>query len=234
MERATARQVKCSSTLRQIGQANQIYANDFEGMYVPQAQTGDVNGWPHNWYSWIWHPHFERSMSLHRSGANAYNAPPGLICPDATAALEDTSRGDNRRRLGWSYGMNRVELRDPVPWWDIARGDYHGAVAYSQVDVIAPARKMFYADALDRVIHPSRFWKYPQMGEAPSGSMAAPRHFFRMGTGGQSGPAAPGGERGQMNALYFDGHADAVDMFDSIRDDQGDLEYASLWFPHSD
>ena len=157
--RETARQVKCSSILKQYSTANHMYADDFENVFVPiHLETGpgywDRQEWPGN------AAYFDR-MGV---DINAAGLPDGLHCPNHPTDS-----------VSWwnMYGMN---------WYGIDRG-WSDHPQVHRTTVVSPARKVQTVDAADWHVpnagraHASSYWD--QLGErGPTGSgYVAYRHF---------------------------------------------------------
>ena len=153
--RETARQVKCSSILKQYSTANHMYADDFENVFVPiHLETGpgywDRQEWMHN------NAYFDR-MGVDRS----QGLPEGLECPN---------RPDN---VGFwrMYAMN---------WHGIDRG-WSDHPQVHRTTVVSPARKVQTVDSGDWHIsgtggaNPSAHWD--QKGEGGCCGYVAYRHF---------------------------------------------------------
>jgi prepilin-type N-terminal cleavage/methylation domain-containing protein len=104
MAKQSANTIACLSNLRQMGMANQVYAGDFNGIYVP-AMYFDGNGNP-NWSTDQW---YQNVAFLDNFGGNGeahaqdMTLSRGLICP--------TIRSRNADSLTLAtYGMNASSL----------------------------------------------------------------------------------------------------------------------------
>jgi prepilin-type N-terminal cleavage/methylation domain-containing protein len=176
-----SRQTACLATLRQYGVANQVYAGDFAGWYVPAkwgwSQPGA--GWPPvpgnlqppsmGMSTWPSNPAYIKSLGLR--GTVWGRVPYGFICPNAILAV--TYPEPAGYDLTKSYGYN-VHSMD---WYGDPPRYYMG---FRQGQIHHPSQKLMFADATDWVINGYQSDKYPQYGEQygppPLTNITAYRH----------------------------------------------------------
>lgn len=185
MVRESAHSVACLAVLRQMGMANQAYANDSHGFFVP-AMYFDGAGNP-NWTTdqWYQNEHFlsflvDDEAQKHASSRSLWR---GLICP--------TIRAKNRLNLTLAtYGINARSLRGG---WapntiSVAREGYHNGQVY------------MFGDGLDWLLYTSMTYDESYEGVFQSGGMVAYRHRGRhMNAVMYDGSARPFGQTDMSN-----------------------------------
>ena len=201
--RASARQTRCLSNLRQIGLADQMYQGTFPNWHIPAywGWSQSSGGWPpsppppvpasspRRW--WIHCSFLQQHLDAPR--ADGYY-PPGLLCPDAVLAWTHFS-GPDGYALHESYGMNfsnlpGVTLAMAPEYWN----------AWRVSDVESTSQKIFFADAVDVGI---------SYGGNPNSTMKYynPYYTEQHGPPDKSGVLAYRHNRA-ANVLYFDGHGE--------------------------
>jgi prepilin-type processing-associated H-X9-DG protein len=129
------RQAKCLSGLRQIQQANILYAQDNDGGFVP-IFVNDSNGNQKWWFS-------DRTFVtlLGRPTNMTATLPPGLRCPLARVSGEP----------GWGYNSTGLTGGTSEP----------GHVRQlRQAQIARPSQTIAFIDALDRQVYSSGVSKY--------------------------------------------------------------------------
>ncbi|QNN24271.1 prepilin-type N-terminal cleavage/methylation domain-containing protein [Planctomycetales bacterium ZRK34] len=221
--KATARMVTCSSILKQMGISAGIYATEYRGWLIPQ--TVPSPGFTANRREWFQNKAFYTYMNMDPpENRHFYNAPRGLICPDAAWVLEHPadvidigSTGlkytaaapvdfNGLYRLDLSYGMNPVDM---PPWRDKSDQDLSGKIArgIKQVDVVDPSRKVYIMDSMWSDPTGGGRTKYPDNPDAtfiaPANQWAtAWRHFYE----GEDLTNATG----LCNVLHYDLHVEPL------------------------
>ena len=107
--REAARAVGCSSNMKQFVIANQLYADEEDGYFVP-IKTAHPS-----WTSWMYIDKFRAIMDWRPSGP----IPDALQCPDrpelyAEPQMWGIGYGFNRSNLGVAYGDANVVHRESV------------------------------------------------------------------------------------------------------------------------
>ena len=162
--RESANSVACLSVLRQMGMANQAYANESRGSYVP-AMYFDGAGWP-NWNTDQWYQNVRFLDFLvtdegqkHSDDATLWR---GLVCPTIRAknTTNDTlaTYGINARSLKGGWAPNTIAVA--------RRGDHDGTV-------------YMFGDGLDWLMYTSTTYQESYEGIFMSGGMVAYRHRGR-------------------------------------------------------
>jgi prepilin-type processing-associated H-X9-DG protein/prepilin-type N-terminal cleavage/methylation domain-containing protein len=199
--RASSRQLKCLSNLRQIGVVDQMYQNEFKGFHMPAyyGWSPSGGGWPPNTppaipasgprHYWFQTSTLLKALNALKPSSGRY--PENIVCPDAPlSALRATKDGYT---LHNSYGMNYTQL----PGMNVALApDYFNAWKSGQV--IASAEKIHLVDATSEGVSNTgtvngtmKYFNpyYGERHEAPDkANIVAYRH-----------------SRG-ANVLFFDGH----------------------------
>jgi prepilin-type N-terminal cleavage/methylation domain-containing protein/prepilin-type processing-associated H-X9-DG protein len=205
--RETARQVACSSNMRQIGMADIMYADHHNDWYTPIRMTGvDL----YEGYVWAWNPGFRSLMSVAPLQSNSelthdevpvnlkccYGSyPSGMTCPSAPQWQREV--GD----VIHSYGMNFSIGAEWDPNFDPDERQYFeqddGSLAMKRNAVDNKSNKIKTVDANEwwiNLIHANYEAKWDVTGP--------PSRWW----GGQK--AVTYRHREGANFLYFDGHVD--------------------------
>jgi prepilin-type N-terminal cleavage/methylation domain-containing protein/prepilin-type processing-associated H-X9-DG protein len=134
--REKARASSCISNLRQIGQAEAQYSQDYDGLFTVPHQTCPGNHWILFWPRMLY-PYIRHGVAQHPDVGGIFACPsmpklgPGQIYVDPT--LPEAGRG---------Y-CHRIDfIRDYVPaynWYDLVH-------VCSDAEVTAPAEKIFIGD----------------------------------------------------------------------------------------
>jgi prepilin-type processing-associated H-X9-DG protein/prepilin-type N-terminal cleavage/methylation domain-containing protein len=208
--RAQARQVKCLSNIRQIGIADEIYAQDFPRQHLP------------GYWGWSpagagWDP--STAPAIPASGPrmywfqvptlynvfksrDQYHYPPGSCCPDAPLSERDSNQYGFT--ISESYGMNSTLL----PGLTTALAPDYWNQYYRSL-VIAPSEKVYFTDSTSEFVSCStstttpnstlRYFETSYAGEDWSGEIHQPPHF---------GGAVAYRHNNGANVLFFDCHAE--------------------------
>lgn len=138
--KSTARQLKCSITLKHWHDANLMFATDANGYYVPVRLHADSDLHPEgtgaSTWNWYRNPYFRDKLSVEN---DLYRFPDDRVCPDAP--LVPVHRNAEGARVEDSYGYNRggVGVRDQ------ARVTNTG---FMQDRVMQPSSAFMFADAV--------------------------------------------------------------------------------------
>ncbi|QNN23968.1 type II secretion system protein [Planctomycetales bacterium ZRK34] len=220
--RATARMITCSSILKQFGTTTQMYAAEFRGWMLPQSTPSPAAY--KGRYVWHQNPWFQKVMAM---GAPKdryyYNAPRGLICPNARWVLDHPAGDADRTRanaaptvVDFANGMYRIDLSyamNPygIPKWRIRNddgtdgGDQSHLIVrgIKQVDVKNPSRKYYMMDSMwTDPIFQNRFLYVDNpdatfLGPANNWTIAW-RHFYIEK------------QSGLCNVLHYDTHVESL------------------------
>ena len=207
--RESAQTVKCLSNLRQLGQANSMYAADSDGWAVPGVMghnnAADSRVWWYNNKEW------RRNAGLPTGGAGGGQAgrvPEALICPTAVLAREkpggdriDNSYGYNIRHVNYLPKHLIVTLPKPSEWNEHTE---FGGVWANRVK--NPAEKIQFIDSMTPFVEPQNS-----------------NHFRRIDGYHDGAPSWPGTRRvvltayrhsrdqksddARINIVFWDGHA---------------------------
>lgn len=184
--RATARSMKCNTILRQLALANEIYSNDYKGIYVMMRGEEVIEAAP-RFSRWSHNPAFVNLVAqMDNSGATLGNGdrawPEGLLCPEAELALAATTPEN-------SFGYN---------WFtrgaaSFAFKQWNAPPIFTQPEVVSPSAKLMFADSMRWGITPG--WSDHYNGQEETTSVLgnvdiAYRH-----------------PNETVNTAYFDGHA---------------------------
>lgn len=159
LARETAKAIACTNIEHQLGQANLLYANDYNG-YLPICANGSWN-WQGNSDYW----NLAGAKANNKGGTSHYYWSLSAICPKAQAAFNDSFQEN-----GMTY-------------YNVARSYGHSVQDYFvpfRIDkVTKPAGKICLADAVSWDISLSGSYypdNYAQCGESYKASAVAYRH----------------------------------------------------------
>lgn len=94
--RAKAKSIKCGNNMTNIGNASMFYQNDYDG-WMPGTSSNSLNQWPYQLRGYL-------GLEVKNS---AWWNNKGLICPEATAALNTTKEDyPNCSQVTRSYGVS--------------------------------------------------------------------------------------------------------------------------------
>jgi len=192
--RESAKTIACLSNLRTFGLAEQAYASNHRGWFVPIISHDPnlgANTTDDNWYG---NQELRRYLNIPAAvnGANRYNWPKGLMCPNAVTAV-----GPSFGASYWiTYSYGAVYIYPAAPF--TTANSYGFIRSIGPGRVTSPAEKIQMCDALGAAqeIGSSNYrnasYGWDLYGESGSPNHIAYRH--------QDG----------LNILHFDGHADWV------------------------
>lgn len=183
----TSQQIKCLNTLRQMGVANTMYADQFGDWHTPlfMGLTGSRILWQNNTI-------YRQLMSL-PPATNLYSTmaywPKEYVCAKGTLAMELAVNGMPLVKYG--YGANST---DPSP---TGTGLSSGSISdpyrgFRSNQIKSPSKKLLYTDATDYVALEYRSDKYFEVGEFHDSATYSAMPAYRHNRGG--------------NVLFCDGH----------------------------
>ena len=188
--RATARQISCLSTIRQIGLANAIYAADNDDWLLPIQDGTERDESGRSAMNWYDYDAFREAMSKNVTDTNtnelgSYRE--DLLCPDAGSSQAQTDEGFY---IGRAYGMNATYFLNNNPPFKYSSGPW----TLRQTRLNTPSESMMLADSLTWRLRKRDAEYYVDSGfseeKPPSGPLVtAYRH--------------PGET---VNAVFYDGH----------------------------
>jgi prepilin-type N-terminal cleavage/methylation domain-containing protein/prepilin-type processing-associated H-X9-DG protein len=188
--KARAQGSKCVSNLRQIAQACRLYTQDWDGAPVPMyvALATDAQG---NWIQKRWWPYLlltyteeQKVLECPSFGAHpSYYEPPDPNAVDAYYAQT-------------GYGMNWYYLSTWYPNYPAFDGGPWLFITESEIR--APSKKIYFCDSQDAMAGPN---------PSPPSDAYAPVTYLQW-IGGAWPMWAP--HDGRMNALFYDGHVEAL------------------------
>lgn len=176
--RKTARGLRCLTNLKQFGLANEIYANDFDGHYVPTRN-------PETGLKWHRIEYFREQVDSEAIKMSSFEWKADLLCPDATTGYANETANGNFR-IWFFYGYN-IDFNTP----DNVATNRIRREGISQVAILKPSEKVMFTDALDEFI-----------------AMAGSSTYVDENTtaGGFAGYMTAYRHTGAANAVFFDGH----------------------------
>ena len=205
--RESAKNTQCLSNLRQMGQAQQIYAAQFKGWAVP-SQNGPLPAATR--VLWDENNAFRKALNMREGPAQAnQHYPLNMLCPNATKAIEEATvnnGGGNTPGGGvmkYSYGYNKegmVELYAPGQTQNNASLYFRGM---RMNKVKRSSDKIQWADAMDDVVTPVRSDhyknpKFPGFDDTDSSGDTSPNYIaYRHSK-----------QWDRINVVFWDGHGE--------------------------
>lgn len=163
--------IVCSSTLKQFGIANEMYAQQYDGAYVPISYNKNNSG---NFIDWMRNDVYRSLLDLdsYRGSdeVSQYDFPDDLLCPADKISIYPENRSSTYNVLT-SYAYNATDwggfggIHNPT----IGHGfEYSG---HKQSNITLPAERMAFIDGIDwwtnwheQSADPARGWDlYGQM-----------------------------------------------------------------------
>ena len=226
--REQARTVQCMSIERQIGQADAFYKVEYRyhlpysvPFKKPQPNHFRPTNWMHN-------AAFRSALSMPVNKWKNRPAPRGLICPNASWALEHAWHGGVAYGIQHAYSMNvtwggsnGLGGMDGDTQTNVFNQSGKVVKAWHPSSVASPASKIFFTDGTRPATTAGGVHNYGQYGEDPTiGAKfrTAWRHFYNSGGGTPTGSA---------NILFFDGHVETRSYPDELTD-------SDQWVPYRD
>jgi prepilin-type N-terminal cleavage/methylation domain-containing protein/prepilin-type processing-associated H-X9-DG protein len=192
--RASAIRLQCLSTLRQLQQMDQMYANENRGYFIPAVQNFGAEAWPTNDYVRAFmgfKPQYPTPFGFTEVSKN-------WICPLAAFALlystPSTGYQVGDAAMAYSYGVNYTDFYEPA---DPVLSKYfypnHYASAYQQSRIVNASEKLAWADSLSPDVREATSYgyagEYYPIAGVPN-NITAYRH------------------EGGVNVVFFDGHGE--------------------------
>ena len=223
--REQARTVQCLAIERQLGTASAFYQVDY-GRHLPYTvpfeNPQNPSQYGGNYHLWFSNAAFRRALGLPVNSDPYRYAPDGLICPNASYALENPG-GNGQYGMQHSYAMN-ITWGGPSGGMD---GDTNTNAFSNQgtevkgwhpSSVVGPSTKLFMMDSPEPLATYGNLPLYATTGETLQAfAPTAWRHFYQGG----------GSPSGSANVLFFDGHAETLSYPDELNDD-------SQWKPYEE
>ena len=180
----TARQINCSSNLKQIDHAGLMYAGNYNDYFVPVHYVGG--------YPWHTNPDF---MTLLQVTTQAWK--PSLYCPNATYA-------QSVKDIQYCYGMNYMDFTTAPNAWDPAH-PYRG---HFLPKIVRPSTKLVFSDGFDWMLNygganPNQtngYWTYLESKEKTS---------YNGGNRTTNETAYRHNRNKITNTAFFDGHVES-------------------------
>ena len=202
--REAAKTTQCLSNLRQMAQAQQIYAAQFKGWAVP-SQNGPLPAATR--VLWDENNTFRKALNMREGPAQANQRyPVNMLCPNALKAHEEanSNTGGNTPTGGqmkYSYGYNRegmAEFFTPGQTQNNSSLYYRGT---RMNKVKRSSDKIMWADAMDDVVTAARSDHYKKMAgfdESDSSGDTSPNYVAYRHSKGND----------RINIVFWDGHGD--------------------------
>ncbi len=221
--RESANKVKCLANLRSLGQGQMMYVAQFRGNVVPGIMGNANDVFPGTTIkvraNWIDNNGFRSTMNIQEwvaGNGRAGKFPPGLICPQASQAI-DLQTNNKGASAAYCYGYNvrhlnyanMVVITKPVAKkWDAAT-EFGGVVKLNQVR--SASDKIMFADAMNQFIQPQHsdhYFKvagYDERRDATDTAYMAYRHSRAHDI---------------VNVCFWDGHAESKsrDTIKAVKD----------------
>ena len=210
--RESAKTVQCLANLRQWGNAQQIYAQEFHGWAVPDFQDPTPTGSSptgKNRTFWRDNPGFRRALGVPPvaiNGKATSRFPLNILCPFANKP--EFGANKDGAEVAYSYGYNEEGMFQTGTLPNAATNYYAASYRGERLGKVRRAAdKMMFADAMDFQVNQSKSNhynnpKFPGFDEwRPSGNnnYVAYRHSKRSD---------------RINVLFWDCHAATMSRWD--------------------
>lgn len=187
-----AQRVVCANHLKSIGIANEIYANEHKGFYVPIIDSSLGAGKS----QWVVNQAFRAILDLdaRQKSFSKYNVPDEYLCPTDRISRDDANAGTSGGVL-ISYGYNLTE------WGFTTSMSYRG---HKVSEIKSPGTRLAFTDSVD-------WWTdwdgadYDNDGEGWDTYGQQSLDFYQ--SKGLYGPTIYRHNEGAV-AGFYDGHAD--------------------------
>ena len=163
--------VVCSSTLKTFGEGNEMYANQYNGAYVPISYNKDLKG---NFIDWMRNEGFRSILDLESYRASdeisSYDFPDKLLCPADKISRDPKNRSQQYNVLT-SYGYNATDWGGFAGIHNPTAGHGFEYSGHKMSTMKLPAERLAFVDGIDWWVYwsensadPSRGWDlYGQM-----------------------------------------------------------------------
>jgi prepilin-type N-terminal cleavage/methylation domain-containing protein/prepilin-type processing-associated H-X9-DG protein len=219
--RKQARITQCLSNMRQLGNGQQIYANQYRGWAVPHF-SGPKTAAPNQRTPWQNNNDFRLAIGqpLAGPGATKYNNrfALGLICPEATQSLDKANQWGAPVQLSYSYNNTASVILPAAPLSD---DDYfRGRIRNRVVDA---SSKLMYVDGLganlSRGERTDYYGEQPNYDETKDTGEKAYVHYRH------------GRNKDYANVLFWDGHGATLHRSSIVAVDNKSPNWNTLWNP---
>jgi prepilin-type N-terminal cleavage/methylation domain-containing protein/prepilin-type processing-associated H-X9-DG protein len=228
--RRQAKTVQCLSNLKQMANAQEMYASQWNGWAVP-IFTGKKTPPPNQ--RLVWHNNHQFRANLNQPyagpGSTEYNNrwTVGMICPEASQSLSRLNQFGAPAQL--SYGYNVVAPEKNGGKVKILPGPDQNPDSYfkgrKKTGVKSPSQKLMWVDALGAQLNRSKSYKHgeePEYDETKDEGEEAFVHYRH------------GKSKDKANVLFWDGHVETLDRGAIQAESNQDLPWFSLWHPDRD
>jgi len=160
--RASARQMACLSLVRQFNLANAVYADTYQGAYLPIMGANVAEVWVPT-TPWVQNDAFGELLGVDAG----WEWDPRFICPDAESAIADAPT-PGKALMSQSYGLNMTGIE-----WDTVNFSLSD-FTYERDAIDKPSEALFMMDSLDFWVNRSQTLAY--VGEIHVDETPAARH----------------------------------------------------------
>ena len=222
--REQARTVKCASNMRQFGLANQMYADEHDGWFVP-VRMRDSSGLILPGGVWAWNPAFRTMLGLEAQLTTADlthpghagllgGTPEGFVCPSTESY--HIQLGDVIHAYGKNFSLRSGGQGFAAPdrkYFEHA----HGTLAHKRTAIMQPADMIDTVDGNEwwlNYFHANYPIKWDRFHEKSNFEGGTKSVTYRHNEG--------------LNLQYFDGHVDYMSKKQAYPEDLADVQ--RLWF----
>jgi prepilin-type processing-associated H-X9-DG protein len=221
--------VQCLSNLKQMANAQEMYASQFSGWAVP-IFVGRKTAAPNQRLQWQNNHQFRTNLGQPTAGPgsteynNRWNI--GLICPEASQSISRANRFGAPVQLSYGYNVVANEPNGRVKVIPGGAGDENYFRGRKKTGIKSPSQKLMWVDSLGGNLNRSKSYKHdeePEYDETKDEGEEAFVHY-RHGTK----------KKDKANVLFWDGHAETLDRTAIQAETNQDLPWFSLWHPDRD
>jgi prepilin-type N-terminal cleavage/methylation domain-containing protein/prepilin-type processing-associated H-X9-DG protein len=215
--RRSARTLKCLASLRNFGNAQQIYASENRGWAVPDIQGENKPTKVRQ--RWTNTNAFRRALGMHDSiQPYPHRMPIDFLCPEAIKAIDAANEVGAQPQFVYGYNItNFTVFPKPVP----ADGAYINFRGIKLAQVRNSSSKLMWADAVDFQVDRRRSDDYYEVDGSDE---------LRENTTDNNHYVAYRHE-GKLNVLFWDGHAQTLRRDEVAAPDDSSPLWDRLWNP---
>jgi prepilin-type N-terminal cleavage/methylation domain-containing protein/prepilin-type processing-associated H-X9-DG protein len=240
--RKQARTVLCLSNLKQMGNAQEMYASQFNGWAVPIFVGRRIPGPTNPRKQWQNNDQFRANLSQPPCGPQTASDPNlhqwnnrwtlGMMCPEANQGIGRASRFG--APIQYSYGYN-VVANEPngsvkvLPSPNHTPGDEKYFRGRKKTGVKSPSQKLMWVDSIGGLLNRAKGLKHGEeegYDDTRDDDETAFLHYRH------------GKKADKANVLFWDGHAETMDRsaIEAFEDDGTTRRppFFALWHPDRD
>ena len=144
------KRIICQNNLKSFTMANVMYANQYDGAYVPIAFDKNPDASVEDIVHWIRNDAYRALLDFEAYGNTAaYDMPDDLLCPADRISKDPTLAGAGGVLTSYAYNVT-----DWGDWYDsLGNPAKRKYIGHKVADMTAPANRLAFIDAIDWWLH---------------------------------------------------------------------------------